>query len=58
MVAKKILENWLYWLVLDAVSIPLYIERDLHLTALLFFAYLIIAVGGYVTWRRRYHSGS
>ncbi|MDA0821383.1 MAG: nicotinamide riboside transporter PnuC [Proteobacteria bacterium] len=57
MVAKKILENWLYWVVLDAVSIPLYIERGLHLTALLFFAYTIIAVGGYVTWRRRYHSG-
>ncbi|MFT4561195.1 MAG: nicotinamide mononucleotide transporter [Gammaproteobacteria bacterium] len=54
MVAKKILENWLYWFVIDAVSIPLYIERGLHLTALLFFAYLIIVVAGYTTWRRRY----
>ncbi|MFT4582373.1 MAG: nicotinamide mononucleotide transporter [Gammaproteobacteria bacterium] len=54
MVAKKILENWLYWFVIDAVSVPLYIERGLHLTALLFLAYLAIVVMGYVTWRRHF----
>ncbi len=54
MVARKILENWLYWLVIDAASIPLYIERELYLTAILFMAYLVIVVIGYVNWRRRY----
>ena len=54
MVARKILENWLYWLVIDAVSIPLYIERELYLTAGLFMAYLVIVVVGYVNWRQRY----
>ncbi len=54
MVARKILENWLYWLVIDAVSIPLYVERELYLTAVLFAAYLIIVIIGYVSWRRRY----
>lgn len=54
MVAHKILENWLYWFVVDAVSIPLYIDRGLYLTAFLFFAYLVIVVIGFVSWRKHY----
>jgi nicotinamide mononucleotide transporter len=54
MVARKILENWLYWIVIDAVSIPLYIDRGLQLTALLFVAYIAIAVYGYVSWHRHF----
>ena len=50
MVTKKILENWLYWIVIDAVSVYLYFSRDLHLTSLLFIAYTIIAVAGYFAW--------
>jgi len=52
MVARKVLENWLYWVVIDSVSIGLYIDRGLHLTALLFVAYVIIALYGYNAWRR------
>ena len=54
LVARKYLENWLYWLVIDSVSVPLYIDRGLHLTALLFIAYIIIAVFGYISWRRHF----
>lgn len=54
LVARKYLENWLYWLVIDSVSVPLYIDRGLHLTALLFVAYIIIAVFGYISWRRHF----
>jgi nicotinamide mononucleotide transporter len=50
MVTKKILENWLYWIVIDAVSVYLYFNRELHLTSLLFIAYTIIAIIGYFTW--------
>ena len=56
MVAHKILENWLYWLVIDAVSIPLYLERGLMLTAALFAMYLVIVVYGYFAWRRLYRN--
>jgi nicotinamide mononucleotide transporter len=56
MVARKILENWLYWLVIDSVSIFLYLDRGLYLTALLFIAYLVIAVFGYRTWLRHYRA--
>ena len=50
MVAKKILGNWLYWIVIDTVSVYLYFSRDLHLTSLLFMAYTIIAIFGYFNW--------
>lgn len=54
MVARKILENWLYWIVIDIVSVLLYFNRGLYLTALLFVGYVIIACFGYLGWRRHY----
>lgn len=51
MIARKVLENWLYWIVIDAVSVWLYAERGLYLYALLFAAYTIIAIFGYFKWR-------
>ncbi|MBQ0719241.1 MAG: nicotinamide mononucleotide transporter [Gammaproteobacteria bacterium] len=53
MVTRKILENWLYWIVIDAISIFLYLDRGLHLTSLLFVAYVIIVVFGFFAWRKR-----
>ena len=50
MVTKKILENWLYWIVIDAVSIYLYFNRDLHLSSLLFVVYTVLAFIGYFSW--------
>ena len=41
MVAKKLLENWIYWLVIDSISILLFISRDLWLTACLFGVYIV-----------------
>jgi len=52
MVARKILENWLYWFVIDSVSIGLYINRELYLTSLLFAGYLVLIVIGYWSWRK------
>lgn len=54
LVTRKYLQNWLYWIVIDAVSVPLYIDRGLNLTALLFVIYIIIAVVGYFNWQKHY----
>jgi nicotinamide mononucleotide transporter len=54
MIARKILENWLYWIIIDSVSIWLYIERDLYLYAALFVIYIIVAIFGYFYWLRTY----
>ena len=51
MVTRKILENWFYWFVIDAVSVGLYTSRGLYLTALLFTAYLVLIIIGYRSWR-------
>tara|TARA_X000001036_G_C20542000_1_gene750738 strand:+ start:289 stop:882 length:594 start_codon:yes stop_codon:yes gene_type:complete len=53
MITKKILENWLYWIVIDVTSIYIYFNRDLHLTSLLFMAYTIISVFGYLYWLKK-----
>lgn len=54
MVAKKVLENWLYWVVIDALSIFLYLDRGLYLTAILFVGYTVIAVIGFYQWRQSF----
>lgn len=54
MVARKILENWYYWMVINSVSIVIFIERELYLTALLLVSYLVISVFGLIAWRRDY----
>ena len=52
MVAKKLLENWIYWFVIDATSIFLFIERGLWLSAILFATYLVIIFFGYQSWNK------
>ena len=53
MVAKKILGNWLYWIVIDTVAAYLYFSAELHLTSLLFVSYAIIAIFGYFSWMKK-----
>lgn len=54
MVAKKVLENWIYWFVIDALAIYLYIDRELYLTALLMGVYVVMVVFGYAAWLKIY----
>ena len=53
MVAKKIIENWIYWFVIDSISIYLFYSRELYLTSILFFIYLIIIIFGYKSWNKK-----
>jgi nicotinamide mononucleotide transporter len=54
MVARKVLENWIYWLVIDSVSIYLYVDRELYFTSLLFAVYIVIIFFGWFTWTKSY----
>lgn len=58
LVARKVLENWWYWLLIDLVSVLIYWSRDLHLTSLLFAFYVVLVPIGIVSWTRSYRSGS
>jgi nicotinamide mononucleotide transporter len=52
MVAKKVLENWLYWLVIDGLTLYIYWSRELYLYAGLFAIYLVLVVLGWYRWHR------
>ena len=56
MVARKVLENWLYWIVINSISIYLYLDRGLEQTASMFMLYLVLAILGYYAWRKK-HAG-
>ena len=58
MVAKKVLENWIYWFVIDFVSIFLFLSRELYPTAALFVIYLVIIVLGYKAWLKAMRSNA
>ena len=52
MQAKKILENWLLWVVIDALLIGVFVSQGLYPTAVLYLLYLVMAVLGFLSWRR------
>jgi nicotinamide mononucleotide transporter len=52
LVARKVYENWHWWLVIDSVSLCLYFTKHLYLTMLLFGLYLVLIVIGMRQWRR------
>jgi nicotinamide mononucleotide transporter len=54
MTAKKIIENWLYWVVIDLVAGTMYYIKDLHATTGLYIFYSVIAIYGYYEWRKQF----
>ncbi|MEE3240312.1 MAG: nicotinamide riboside transporter PnuC [Pseudomonadota bacterium] len=56
MVVNKVLENWLYWIAIDALSLYLYINKALFFTSALFVLYIVIAGYGYWHWRQRWQA--
>jgi len=54
LMTRKILQNWLLWVFVDICYIPLYIHKDLMLTAVLYFVFAIIAWNGYRDWQKTY----
>ncbi len=52
MLAKKKIENWILWLVVDFVATGIYIYKELYWLALLYFLYLGLATYGYLNWRK------
>lgn len=52
MVTQKVLEQWLYWVIIDAASVYLYVQQGYYPTAGLFILYTVLAVQGYLVWRK------
>ena len=54
MVARKVLENWAYWMVINSLAVFMFIDRGMVLTAGLHVSYLVISVFGWRSWYRDY----
>lgn len=52
MTARKWIENWLLWVVINTISVPLYVTRALWITAVLYAALWVLAIVGYRDWRK------
>lgn len=52
LLARKLIENWIFWIIADVVSVGLYIYKGLYPTAILFFVLSILAFYGYWEWKK------
>lgn len=53
MLARKYIEHWIFWIILDLISMILYIYKGLYPTTILFAVYTVMAVVGYRSWRTK-----
>lgn len=52
LMARKKIENWIIWIIADAISVPLYFYKELQLTSIQYLVFLILAISGYISWRK------
>ncbi len=54
MMTRKILENWILWIIADIVYVPMYIYKHLYVTSGLYLVFLVLAIMGLVEWKRSF----
>jgi len=52
LMAKRKIENWVFWIVGDVISVPLYFYKGLTFTSLQYFIFTFIAIAGYYSWKK------
>ena len=50
--ARKKIDNWYYWFLVDVIATGVYLAKDLQFYALLYFIYIGLAISGYLAWRK------
>lgn len=58
LMAQKVLENWLYWMVIDSAAILLFIQTGYYATIVMMIVYIILAFIGFAAWKKNYHNQS
>ena len=54
LLAKKVLQNWALWILVDVVAINVYIYKEIYIIAFLFSVYLILCIKGHFDWKRQF----
>jgi nicotinamide mononucleotide transporter len=52
LMAKRKIENWIYWIIGDVISVPLYLYKGLAFTSLQYLIFTVIAIYGYLSWKK------
>ncbi|WP_010227588.1 nicotinamide riboside transporter PnuC [Gillisia marina] len=52
LMARKKIENWIFWIIGDIISVPLYFYKGLTLTSFQYLLFTIIAIFGYFAWKK------
>ena len=52
LMARKKIENWIFWIVGDVISVPLYLYKGLAFTSLQYIIFTLIAIYGYLAWKK------
>jgi nicotinamide mononucleotide transporter len=58
LMAKKVLQNWPYWIVINSAAIVLYVQNGFYATVVMFGMYLFLAVLGFINWQQLYRQQS
>ncbi len=53
LMARKKIENWIYWIIGDIISVPLYLYKGLVFSSLQYIVFTIVAIYGYRSWKRK-----
>lgn len=56
LMAKRKLENWIFWIIGDIISIPLYFHKGLMFTSFQYLGFTFIAIFGYLAWKKHLNS--
>lgn len=54
LMTRKVLQNWVLWIFVDICYVPLYIYKNLYVTAILYIILLILACLGHIDWQKEY----
>ncbi len=52
LMAKRKIENWIYWIIGDIISVPLYLYKGLAFTSIQYLGFTFIAIYGYIAWKK------
>ncbi len=58
LMTRKVLQNWIYWIVIDAAAVVLYAQTGYYATVVMYALYMVLAIIGYLSWKKIYTSKS
>jgi len=58
LMARRKIENWIFWIIGDVISVPLYLTKGLTFTSFQYLIFTFVAVFGYIAWKKALHKST